>query len=271
MVSVKPREQPERKQIKIELAKTVPLPPSTPPGKNESFAEEKSSGIFVILAQPSAPPPPPPPPPLYDPEADNDSSNTATHLQDRIGEYEDMELDDVDEVEPPSMDEQSSSTTFMEERTAAPSLPPPPPPPATSLYDDDDNDDTPIPTEINPVSSSFLPSFSFFLLFRSKVMTPIQMHPPSRPLQKARSKKHRENDQVHSKQQKILSKSFLFQHLVRHHRVLHQKILNLHLLAHHLHRRRKSFHLAPLFPLYILFFLESKHISLITNHNVVKR
>ncbi len=30
---VKPNEQPERKQIKIELAKTVPLPPSTSPGK----------------------------------------------------------------------------------------------------------------------------------------------------------------------------------------------------------------------------------------------
>ncbi len=31
---VKPREQPERKQIKIELSKSVPLPPSTSPGKN---------------------------------------------------------------------------------------------------------------------------------------------------------------------------------------------------------------------------------------------
>ncbi len=28
---VKPREPPERKQIKIELAKAVPLPPATPP------------------------------------------------------------------------------------------------------------------------------------------------------------------------------------------------------------------------------------------------
>jgi hypothetical protein len=30
---VKPREQSERKQIKIELSKSVPLPPSTSPGK----------------------------------------------------------------------------------------------------------------------------------------------------------------------------------------------------------------------------------------------
>jgi hypothetical protein len=29
-----PRETSERKQIKIELAKSVPLPPSTPPGNN---------------------------------------------------------------------------------------------------------------------------------------------------------------------------------------------------------------------------------------------
>ena len=153
---VKPREQPERKQIKIELSKAVPLPPSTPPSKNESFAKGKSNRIFVLLAQPSAPPPPPPPPPLplYDPDADNDSSNTATHLQDRIGEYEDMELDDLDEPEPASTDEQTSSTTFMEERATAP---PVPPAPVASLYDDDDDDDNArIPTESNRVSSSLI-------------------------------------------------------------------------------------------------------------------
>lgn len=34
---VKPREAPERKFIKIELAKAVPLPPSTPPSKFDPF------------------------------------------------------------------------------------------------------------------------------------------------------------------------------------------------------------------------------------------
>lgn len=147
----------------------------------------------MLLAQPSAPPPPPPPPPIYDPEADNESSNTATHLQDRIGEYEDMELDDLDEAEPASMDEQSSSAAFMEERITAPPLPA-----ATSLYDDDD--DNHIPTGSNPVSVSFVFTHLFFFLFRDKVMMPIQMYLPSPPLRKVRPKAHRENDQVHRKQ-----------------------------------------------------------------------
>lgn len=47
--AVKPREQPERQKIKIELAKAVPLPPSTPPGRNELFANEKSSQILLCF------------------------------------------------------------------------------------------------------------------------------------------------------------------------------------------------------------------------------
>jgi hypothetical protein len=138
--SVKSREHPERKQIKIELAKSIPLPPSTPP------------------ARPSTPPPPPP---LYDPEEDDESSNTATHLQDRIGEHEDMELDDLDEPQPTSTDELTSSTTFTEEHIvqittmAVPSPPPPPPAPSvSSLYGDADEEDSNIPIESNQEQSN---------------------------------------------------------------------------------------------------------------------
>jgi hypothetical protein len=86
---------------------------------------------------------------MYDPEEDNESSNTGTHLQDHIGEHEDMELDDLDQPE-----ELTSSTTFTEEQST-------PVPPASSLYNNNDETETNIPTATNPVSSSFLiPSFS---------------------------------------------------------------------------------------------------------------
>jgi len=63
---------------------------------------------------------------------DDDSSNTATHSQDRIGEYEDMELDDLDESNTVSNDEYSNSTGFNDERTKTQ-------PTISSLYDDDED------------------------------------------------------------------------------------------------------------------------------------
>ncbi len=106
--------------------------------------------IFISIARPS----PPPPLPLYDPEEYDESSNTATHLQDRIGEYEDMELDDLDEPEPTSTDELTSSTTFIE--TQSLQINTVPPPPVSSLYDDADAEEINIPSESNQVSCSCL-------------------------------------------------------------------------------------------------------------------
>ena len=106
---------------------------------------------MIYLAEP-APPPPPPPPPMYEPEEEDESSRMSAHLQDRIGEHEDMELDD-DEDEP-----QVTSTLPMEVQpvaaaTAAAAAP------LSSLYDDDDDDQnnqqsTAIPNDSNSVSDS---------------------------------------------------------------------------------------------------------------------
>jgi hypothetical protein len=60
-----------------------------------------------------------------------------------------MELDDLDEPAPASIDELTSSTTFMEEQpvqTTTTSLP------ASSLYDEADAESANIPTESNQVS-----------------------------------------------------------------------------------------------------------------------
>lgn len=87
---------------------------------------------------------------MYEPEEEDESSRMSAHLQDRIGEHEDMELDDDDD-EP-----QVTSTLPMEVQpvaTAAAAAP------LSSLYDDDDDDQnhqqsTAIPNDSNPVSHS---------------------------------------------------------------------------------------------------------------------
>ncbi len=59
-----------------------------------------------------------------------------------------MELDDLDEPEPTSMDELTSSTTFIEEQRVQTTAPPPVP----SLYDDADEGIANFPTGSNQVS-----------------------------------------------------------------------------------------------------------------------
>ncbi len=81
-----------------------------------------------------------------------------------------MELDDLDEPEPASIDELTSSTTFMEEQTNAP-LPP------TRTFELYDEENANIPTESNQVSYSYyIHQFSDSLFFRNKVMILIQLH-----------------------------------------------------------------------------------------------
>ena len=116
--------------------------------------------VLFYLACPS---PPPPPPPL--PEVEEDElSNTASHLQDRIGEYEDMELDDLDEPEPTSNDDFTSSTTFSEQQSSLPSIPPTSIQQGASisgLYDGvDESNESNIPSSTTQVGSS---SFYFLL------------------------------------------------------------------------------------------------------------
>jgi hypothetical protein len=80
-----------------------------------------------------------------------------------------MELDDLDEPEPASIDELTSSTTFMEERTDAQ----PPPQRTFGLYDEENAN---IPSESNQVSDSHdIQQFSNRLFFRDKVMILIQL------------------------------------------------------------------------------------------------
>ena len=84
---------------------------------------------------------------MYEPEEEeeDESSRMSAHLQERIGEHEDMELDDDDD-EPVV-----SSTIPMEVQQVAA--------PVSSLYDDDDDDQdkqpsTVIPNDSNAVSDS---------------------------------------------------------------------------------------------------------------------
>ena len=140
------RDNSERKQIRIELAKSVPLPPSLPPGNY--LTTMISINHRSIFSAPSTPPPPPPP--MYDPEEDEQLSNMATHLQDHIGE-EEMELDDMDEPQPESTEDTNSSMNFPENLPLRA--------PVSLLYDEagESND---IPSDSNAVSTRLSISFS---------------------------------------------------------------------------------------------------------------
>jgi hypothetical protein len=121
---------------------------------------------------------------MYDPE-EEELSNTASHLQDRIGESEDMELDDLDGPEPTATDDLTSSTTFSEQQSTAPlppapPLPPPPLPPASGLYDDADEDENiHIPSDSNQVCGVVLRAYFYLMIFQEQSNNTTTTVPPA--------------------------------------------------------------------------------------------
>lgn len=91
-------------------------------------------------------------------------------MQDRIGEHEDMELDDLDEQPLISNDELTTSTTFTEEQTVQATTITTtmtiPPPFIPSLYDEGDDENSGIPIESNPVSCLITYRYYFLTEFK---------------------------------------------------------------------------------------------------------